>query len=190
MHIEQEIELKTLITQNQYIQLLDIFFPNIPPLVQTNTYFDTPSRFLKNRGQALRVRQSSNNAVLTLKSKQDSLTSNEITVPFHNNILETATNYPDLLTQLPSNINELRPITTFTTQRHSCHLPFGVLFLDQTFFENKHSDFEIEIEIKSHKYIESANKWLMDNNITPLQASPKIARAIAQQSAQVDSTCE
>lgn len=182
MHQEQEIEIKTLLTEKQFTTLRQTFFNQSIPIIQTNTYFDTPTNTLKKRNHALRTRQTEIATVLTLKMKDDDFTSQELTVSLQENLITTLANYPDFSAALAIPSDTLSPITTFTTRRYTCELPFGHLFLDQTLFEDDRIDFELEIELFSLNQINDAKSWLQKHHINHLQAKPKIARALAKQS--------
>ncbi|MGL4663188.1 MAG: CYTH domain-containing protein [Culicoidibacterales bacterium] len=179
---ELEIELKTTLSQIQFEHICKLFFTDQKPLIQTNTYFDSSDSLLKMNSMALRSRTTSNQKVLTLKVKRDTLTSFEYTVPFSTNLKTTLSSSPELQQHLPCNADKLNPIVTFTTHRYTHELSFGILCLDCTYFENGNLDFELEIEIQTETDFLEASEWIQSQNINYQQAPTKIARAIAQQS--------
>lgn len=184
MQKELEIEIKSLITQEQFEQFQHLFFTNQAPLVQKNTYFDTKNHALKDHRMALRIRESHTEHLLTLKSKQDVLSSFEYSVAFEHSLDQTLANSPSLAKKIPVSPDSLLPIASFTTHRYTIQLSFGLLCLDMTYYENTHRDFEIEIEIASKEQLETAISWLRLHGISHHQSMPKIARALAAQSAQ------
>lgn len=179
---ELEIELKTILSQIQFEHIHQLFFTDQDPLIQTNTYFDSPDNLLKINNMALRSRTINNQKVLTLKVKRDTFTSLEYTVPFSTNLKATLILSPELQQHLPCDLDKLNPIVTFTTHRYTHELSFGILCLDCTYFENGNFDFELEIEIHTEANLVEANTWIQSQNINYQHASTKIARAIAQQS--------
>lgn len=181
MHKEIEIELKTHITKSKFNEIKQKFFLDQVPLIQTNTYFDTPDHHLKAKKMALRIRKTPDKQILTLKAKQDALTAFEYSTPYLQDINSTLHNTPQLISELPCNIDELRVIAHFTTHRFLKSFSFGLICLDQTYFENGTSDFELEIELNTHDMLQEAEAWLHTQHITYQEAKPKIARAIAQQ---------
>lgn len=181
MQKELEIEIKSLLSQNQFNYIKNQYFDNVHPLIQTNTYFDTPSNALKTHRMALRIRQTDADAVLTLKSKQDQLSSFEYSLPFHQTLEQTLATSPTLSQKIPAEIHELLPIVTFTTHRYTLQDAFGLICLDLTYYEDEQCDFEIEIELLSQQNLTDALAWLKKHRITYHQAAPKIARALAQQ---------
>lgn len=180
MQKELEIELKTLLSESQFEQLKKLFFNQQLPSIQTNTYFDTEDQSLKKCKMALRMRTLNENNVLTLKSKQDPISSFEYSISFTQTLSQTLQNNTEFREKLPTPIELLRPIATFTTQRYTTELNFGLVCLDTTSFENNFTDFEIEIELHSMEMKDKAIHWLKHHNITYVQSPPKIARALAK----------
>lgn len=66
MNEEIEIEFKCVVTKAQFDKLVAFFEPG-PFLKQSNHYFDTPDFLLKRAGAALRIREKSGRAEMTLK---------------------------------------------------------------------------------------------------------------------------
>lgn len=68
MRKNTEIEYKTLVTCDQFERLLS-HFPAFKTVTQTNTYFDTVDRKLKDLKMACRIRASDESIVATVKHK-------------------------------------------------------------------------------------------------------------------------
>lgn len=179
---EKEIELKSLLSNQQFFNLLDSHFSETEAITQINTYYDSPQNLLKKQNAALRTREIGNNRVLTLKIKVGPLQADEYTVPLLNNLQDTINLHPNLKEKLPCDPKELYTIVSFTTKRYQKQLSFGLLCLDMTTFSNGTSDFEVEIEITDTADVTFVHQWLENNNIQYTAALPKIARALAQQS--------
>lgn len=181
MPIEQEIELKILISKEMFNQLQTLFKNELTHISQTNHYYDTKNGLLHSHHQALRIRNTENSSVITLKTKVDSLTAQEITVDYTSDLVSTIKQNSDLNSALPCPAEELIKIAHFTTTRSFSELPFGTLFLDFTQYENNQFDYELEIELFNSEDIILAQQWLNKYAITYNVAAPKIARAIAAQ---------
>jgi len=69
MYINREIEFKTIITEEQYNQLIKEFGLDNNIFAQTNHYFDTDDQKLLNEQTVLRIRQKGNNYKLTKKTR-------------------------------------------------------------------------------------------------------------------------
>lgn len=181
MSTEQEIELKTLITKQTFDFLQNHFSKQLTHTSQTNHYYDTANGTLHAHKQALRIRQSEQTSVMTLKTKVDALTSQEITVTFEKDLPTTIQQNPQLQNALPCTSEELVQIAVFTTSRSFSTLPFGTLFLDFTQYVNNHFDYELEIELLSTDDLPLAKQWMSKFSIDYKTSAPKIARAIAAQ---------
>lgn len=181
MIIEQEIELKILISKQKFEYLQNIFTTQLTHISQTNIYYDTPNGILHSHRQALRIRQIELQRVVTLKTKLDSLESQEITVDYNKNLLVTIQQNPHLSSSLTCSAEHLIKIAKFTTTRSFLTLSFGTLFLDFTEYANNHFDYELEIELFDAQNLLQAQIWLNNHAIDYKIAPPKIARAIAAQ---------
>lgn len=181
MPTEQEIELKTFITKQTFELLQKHFAKQLTHVSQTNHYYDSVDGILHAHKQALRLRQTKQKSVVTLKTKVDALTSQELTVPFEKDLHTTILQNQPLQNALPCAADQLNQIASFTTTRSFATLPFGTLFLDFTQFANNCFDYELEIELLSADDLHLAEEWLSQFAIDYEVAPPKIARAIAAQ---------
>ena len=71
MYVNKEIEFKTLITKEQYDNLLLEFGLDNNVFAQTNHYFDTEDTKLISEQTVLRIRQKGNNFKITKKTRAD-----------------------------------------------------------------------------------------------------------------------
>lgn len=181
MPTEQEIELKTFITKQTFELLQQHFAKQLTHVSQTNHYYDSVDGVLHAHKQALRLRQTKEKSVVTLKTKIDTLTSQEITATFKDDLQTTILQNTQLQNALPCTSDRLTQIASFTTTRSFATLPFGTLFLDFTQFANNCFDYELEIELLSADDLHLAEEWLSNFAIDYEVAPPKIARAIVAQ---------
>lgn len=195
MEQELEIEYKNLLTEDEYQTILENEYLKLnqdtdyQKISQTNHYFDTNKADLKKQGAALRIRSHDYCNELTFK------------VPSHDFLMESNFNLDKNQTEYILNKGSLKlsqltsqPIklnlknidlnstfihfNTFSTLRYEKKDKHNLLVLDQSFFQNKTMDFELEVEGENpedaKKYFNSIlNKY----NIPLRPALPKIARA-------------
>ncbi|MDR1568759.1 MAG: CYTH domain-containing protein [Streptococcaceae bacterium] len=179
-----EIEFKTLLTQIEYLRLLEAF--NVTSFShQTNVYFDTAKGALKAHGLALRIRFYSDTTEITLKVPQ--LHGHlEINLPLNlkHDELQATTDYfaeTEIATHLKIMgiaTEDLVPIAKLTTKRAEKKLDIGLLALDESWY-NQTRDYELELEVDDYDSGKLAfTKLLSQHQITYQKAAPKIARAI------------
>ena len=177
-----ERELKILVSKEQFQKILNSYeFKK--PIIQTNTYYDTDDQKIKHMNGALRIRTIENTHIFTLKIKKDSITHYE----YEKEIQTTNINEikdPEILGwiqeyDIPTNI---KPITSFRTERYTYNFEHGQLCADITSYEN-HIDYELEYEyIDNHDGISFFNHILNNINTKYEKNCPsKIARAMNDQ---------
>ena len=189
MSKELEIEFKNMLTKDDYQRLVDKYFPNTPAFSQTNCYFDTPDKLLKEKHMGLRLRKRVGHHECTLKIPTDNqhtyqeitdtLTSEQI-----NTLIEQKKIYLDgeVANALNSHhipLNQLQMIGQITTYRRETQLNDDcLLVLDETHF-GKVIDFELEMEVRNSKQGELFfNRFLIEEGIKKHSASKKIVRMI------------
>ncbi|MGL5978533.1 MAG: CYTH domain-containing protein [Erysipelotrichaceae bacterium] len=138
-----EIEYKLLVSETAFYAIYESFSsPRF--VVQTNHYFDTTEGKMRELGMALRIRESEQTFIATLK------------IPTTNGVLEYEVNVLDAnVTSLPISLLtmlETHGITstlvndhTLTTERAIVHLPEAELCFDINHYNNM-TDYEIEYE--------------------------------------------
>ena len=179
MHINHEIEFKTLISEEVFHKMSQDY-PNAEIHDQTNTYYESTSCNMKEMGFAMRIRDLDGKHLFTMKQKA-AQGHQEYELYLSENSAE-ALNHPELV-KLFNHFHITGPFTSFGslhTVRRSIHLNYGELCLD----ENEYcgiKDYEIEFEIDVEHQNEAQkefNELLSRYNITYTQAKPKRTRCL------------
>ena len=180
--MNREIEVKILLTAEEYGQLLDYATAvGGVTAVQTNHYYDTADETLRQKGLTLRVRTKADSAELTLKVKESKWQTGASSLEYHgsiNNAPDTLdlSAYPEILEQIRKrvqNVPESLPrLGSLTTERTCFSLPFADLTaeLDQsTYFDC--TDYELECELHDPSEEPAYLAFLKDTfGIIPTQA--------------------
>lgn len=177
-----EIEYKTLLTKNEYQQLLPQF-SDITATKQTNYYIDTADFSIRDAKMALRVRAFENRAELTLKIPQQvgnmeynqSLTLEECHTLINTCVLPEG-EIRILLTHAAINLDELKVLGSLTTIRYGKETTIGLMALDENHYFDK-TDYELELEvIDAEMGKEQFDYFLQAHHIHYKYAKPKVAR--------------
>ena len=177
-----EIEYKTLLTKNEYQQLLPLF-SDITATKQTNYYIDTADFSIRDAKMALRVRAFENRAELTLKIPQQvgnmeynqSLTLEECHTLINTCVLPEGEIHT-LLTQAAINLEKLKILGSLTTIRYEKETTIGLMALDENHYFDK-TDYELELEVTDAKIgKEQFECFLQAHHIHYKYAKPKVAR--------------
>ncbi len=173
-----EIEYKTKITENKYIQILNALDLSDNIFLQTNHYFDSSDHDLENNKIVLRIRQKENNFKLT--SKIDNKENNTITENHINLSNEEALNM--ILNGFNAkiiNLNyEVKKIGELKTYRARKEFLNGTIFLDKSQY-NGITDYELEYEANSLDTIdEDFKKILIIFNIPYQKSISKFKRCM------------
>ncbi|MFC0469534.1 CYTH domain-containing protein [Halalkalibacter kiskunsagensis] len=168
MSQEVEIEVKSMITEQSYHELLRAFrLVEEDAVLQHNHYFETPSFSLKEAGSGLRIREKSRTYTLTLKQphKVGKLET-------HQTISEDIWIQAKETGKLPSGqvkaqlellsipVNELQFVGTLSTKRIEVEYEEGNLCFDQSSYFDQ-IDYEIEFEGKSEEHATNTLKNLL-----------------------------
>lgn len=185
MNQEVEIELKNLLTKEEFQDLMNYFsIPETSFTTQTNYYFDTDADTLKKNGSALRIRKKQNTYTLTLKQPHgedlmefsDTLTEDEA----RHMIEGTKTPESEVLRHIEKTF-EIQPSSlhcsgSLMTSRHERPYESGLLVLDHSKYLSV-EDFEVEFEVPNRKQGEKEFKELLQKFQIPLRETPnKIKR--------------
>jgi len=191
---EFEIEFKNMLTEIEYKSILQKEFTDYPHskhmTTQTNHYFDTMNKILKEHDSALRIRTTDAYNELTLKVPyQDflmetniSLTTEQITDILNTKhiVLSSYLSKDDELS-LPEGVTDntiFDHFNSFQTKRLEKQMGEHLIVLDQTFFQNGTVDYELEVESTDAALGEDFFESFLSNHSIPRrQALPKIARA-------------
>ena len=144
MNKNKEIEFKTLITKEQYYQLLDEFNLSNNIFTQINHYFDTENTDLIQEQTVLRIRQKGNNYKLTKKTR--ALVGADETHIFlsKEKALEMLENgFNANIIGVPHHVTKVAELTTY---RASSHYKNGKIFFDRSEYYGN-VDYEIEYEV-------------------------------------------
>jgi len=191
---EFEIEFKNMLTEAEYEDILQKEFTDYPHskhmTTQTNHYFDTIDKILKEQNSALRIRTTDAYNELTLKvPHQDFLMETNLSLTNEQviNILNTKqivlSSYlsPDDKISLPDGVTDetvFSLFNSFKTKRLEKQADEHLIVLDQTFFQNGTADYELEVESTDATLGEAFfDSFLSNHSIPRREASPKIARA-------------
>ncbi|MGB4985648.1 MAG: CYTH domain-containing protein [Erysipelotrichaceae bacterium] len=167
-----ELELKTLVNEKDFYQLLCLY-PNYQIINQTNYYYIDEKKQIRNLKAVLRERIINDDKISTFKIKRGS---NLFEYEYPGDI------YSKEMTKILEQNNISYPynlICSLTTKRHLINLPFAQLCLDINYYNNI-VDYEIEYEVTSvHDYVQEFTNILNQANII-YQENPysKFLRAI------------
>ncbi|QQZ08205.1 CYTH domain-containing protein [Heyndrickxia vini] len=179
-----EIELKNLVTQEEFIRIKNEFSLTENLFIeQINHYFDSPTFQLKQLGCALRIRKKKNQYELTLKSPAEIglLETNEKINEQLANQLITSGELPEgevknKLRQLSLPLDNINYFGSLTTNRAEINYKDGLLVFDISSYLNKR-DFEIEYEVADRIIGERIFQELMNQlNIPIRETENKIVR--------------
>jgi len=185
MSQEIEIEFKNNLTKKQYEELLTSFhIADEMILRQTNHYFDTPTWHLKNQASGLRIRETKEKIVCTLKEKTskhthlettDVLTKEQAGSMLNGNAFLAPT-VKEKLIQIKVPIDQLAVFGSLTTDRVEVPYMGGTLVFDHSFYLNR-DDYEVEYEANDEKIgAQIFEEFLKKFNIEKQIADKKIAR--------------
>jgi len=177
MYQQTEIEFKSFLTQEKYLELLEKFNLKDKIFDQTNYYFDTKDRVISNNKAVLRIRKKEQYK-LTTKVKDENgnnlethkyLTDEEAKDMLENGFDASIINMP----------YQVKLVGYLTTHRAKCPYLNGTLFLDKNEY-NGHLDYELEYETTTSQQegeIEF-NKILKEFNIEYNPSIPKTKRCL------------
>lgn len=151
---QPEIEFKTLLSEREYLMLIEKF-DGAKYNDQTNHYFDTPRFTIKAMDASLRVRERDGEFEITLKKKKR-YARVEYTVKISKEEFEEmkktgiCTN-PEIAEELAALIDGQKIENFMSLFTHRVYLPYsnGVLFIDRSEYCGQ-VDYEMEYEAKSY----------------------------------------
>lgn len=181
MQKDTDVEFKSLLTETEYLKLLD-YFNNSKSDVQTNHYFDTKRFSLKAINASLRVRER-DNLELTLKRKKGyniDIKSVEITKEEFDELVSTGvvTKEP-LATDLQALIKDQKLVNFLSLKTLRYYVPYGngILNIDKSEYLGI-CDYEMEYTGKSyHQGKIDFIKIISDFGIQYKKSEKKIKRA-------------
>ncbi|WP_257349132.1 CYTH domain-containing protein [Pseudalkalibacillus decolorationis] len=184
MKQELEIELKNLVTIDEFKQLLTHFkLPSSSFVEQTNYYFDTEDFRLKGLGCALRIRKKKDEYTFTLKQPEgDGLLESHESLNDEdalNYISGHLTDKSEMVNLIKSNFNidpsSLLFLGSLKTTRAETCFKSGLLVFDHSEYLG-HEDFEIEFEVPD--FLQGRNEFeqLFAQFSIPIRETPNKIR--------------
>lgn len=163
MSQELEFEARIMLRKEEY-ETLKEKYASFEEKLQTNYYFDTENKELKNKNTILRLRIVENTKnELTIKTKSvnfakeinEKISYLEVILLLEKAIIENQ-NVLNSISKKISNVNTLKLIGKLSTKRIFVHCNEFDLFLDKNYYEGR-VDYDLEIESDSK---ENAEKYL------------------------------
>lgn len=175
MNSNKEIEFKTFITKEKYLELLDEFDLSNNIFAQTNFYFDTEDTKLIQDHTVLRIRQKGNYYKLTKKTRAK-IGADEthilLTKEKAKEMLENG--FDASIIDLPFFVKKVAQLTTY---RVSSPYKDGTIFFDRSEYYG-HVDYEIEYEVDEvTEGLKNFNEFLDLHNIEYKESIRKSKRA-------------
>lgn len=158
MSEQLEIEFKNIVTEEEFIKLLDYFSLTEEDFFsQENEYFDTEDFILKQLGCALRIRQKNGKYEFTLKEPQEIgllETNEEISKVARKKLIEE-NQFPEgkiaeKLRKLNIPLEKVKYFGSLKTDRKELPYYDGILVLDKSYYLNI-VDFELEYEVEDYE---------------------------------------
>lgn len=180
-----EIEVKALVTKDEYERLVDRF-DEYPSFIQVNHYVDTESLLLRKEGLGLRIRERGGHYDMTLKAplSQGLLEKTARLTPDQFKEFTVKGVFPEndlkrFLTMLDIDVSELKVLTSLTTKRIDVPYEGGKLSLDKNKYNGLH-DYEIELEFNNENDAERLLRELFESEGVKfeLNRKPKAIRAL------------
>ncbi|SDZ00259.1 Uncharacterized protein YjbK [Evansella caseinilytica] len=181
---EVEIEFKNILTEEEYLQLLQTYRLSISEAVrQTNYYFETADLQLAAHGSALRIRQKGFSQILTFKQPHEHGLL-ETHQPLNNEEVQAALNHGHIapgpvlsqIERLLKKTNDFIYLGELTTDRLEKQVEGGLLVFDRSYYFDV-IDYELELECSDAKSGQAFFlKLLKDNNIPKRNTDNKVKR--------------
>ncbi len=177
-----EIEYKTLLNKDEFNRLGN-YFSHIPPITQTNYYFDSENFDIKAHQMSLRIRTLPNRAELTLKIPKTvgNLEYNyDLDLEQAKTIVETG-QFPeiellDLIRKEGIDPNCLKSFGNLTTIRRETTTPIGLMALDSNQYSGI-QDYELELEVEDAvQGKKDFDQFLREHDINFKYSKSKVAR--------------
>ena len=185
-----EIEAKVLLSHREYLKVVEsLGFKPEDQFTQTNHYIDSKERDLKANGIALRIREKSDEIVLTLKTplaeglleKNQTLTKEESDKMINENVFPKGP-IADFLEILDVNVDSLQVLATLVTNRYEKPFKTGKVALDENLYSDM-VDYELEMEESAIMNARALIKEILDplnihHDYTTLSKQPRAFTAI------------
>ena len=163
-----EIEAKVLLLKNEYETIIEkLNLSKYRKIKQTNHYIDTPDRYLKKNGIALRIREKDEEFELTLKTplseglleKNESISWRDFEKLADDHIFPEG-NIKKFLSILGVDVTKLSILTSLCTERITVDYDGFNLSLDKNTYSNI-VDYELEVESSSMEHAQEQIKKIL-----------------------------
>ena len=179
-----EIEMKTLLSEEEYDRLL-AQFSEVAPITQRNYYLDTPDFYLRQHKIAMRIRTFDTSAELTIKIPQEvgNMEYNQaLTLEEANACLEECELPQGLIFDELSNrgvsLSDWVVLGCLTTVRFEKETAIGLMALDKSsYFDIVDYELELEVENGDQGSLDF-KEFLQANDIEYKKAPSKLVRFI------------
>lgn len=184
---ELEIEFKNLLTQEEYIKLLELFgYKAEEAHTQINHYFDTADYTLRSQKSALRIREKGQQIECTLKIPAENgyyeITDKLDSQQAENIIENSSFPAPEVnhaLSEMGISPEKLVKLGSLTTHRIEFPYQNGLLVLDHSVYHGT-EDYELEYEVEDYQEGKQIFEALLTDTGIPFRnTDKKIARFMA-----------
>lgn len=184
---ELEIEFKNLLTQEEYIKLLELFgYKAEEAHTQINHYFDTADYTLRSKKSALRIREKGQQIECTLKTPAENgyyeITDKLDSQQAENIIENSSFPAPEVnhaLSEMGVSSEKLVKLGSLTTHRIEFPYQNGLLVLDHSVYHGT-EDYELEYEVEDYQEGKQIFEALLTDTGIPFRnTDKKIARFMA-----------
>lgn len=153
---ELEIEFKNMLTGEEFGRLEEAFFKDAGPVVQTNFYIDTPGLEMRSNRLLLRIRDTGDGQMMTLKEPTDrgvmeyhGEVANELNFDRNVPVSEVPELIRDELERFSIDTTQLKIYGALSTERLEVPYKEGRLVLDRNTFLDE-EDHELEYEVDNY----------------------------------------
>ena len=181
-----EIEAKVLLSQSDYVKVVNALKLSGNVVTQTNYYLDSADRVLKTYGMILRIREVKNQFTLTLKApmaeglleKNQVLSAEDAKALIHENLFPEG-DIKDFLGILHIPVEELKILAQLTTEREECSYKDTIVDVSKSTYSG-YVDYELECDSDSALKSQETLRSLCEENGIPfvLNTLSKETRAI------------
>lgn len=181
-----EIEAKVLLSQGDYVKIVNTLHLSGNVVSQTNYYLDSGDRILKKYGMILRIREVKESFTLTLKAPmaEGLLEKNQVLTPedakslIHENLFPDG-DIKDFLGILHIPVEDLKILAQLTTEREECAYKDTMVDVSKNTYSGR-VDYELECDADSALKSQETLRQLCDESGVPfvLNTLSKETRAI------------
>jgi uncharacterized protein YjbK len=171
-----EIELKTMLTQNEYTKIISNY--KIDAKINFQQFY---LYFSKQEGELVRLRKYDTKIELTRKTRIKIASNIENNIAIEDETYHSIITKPDLIFNYWPDLHKekLINIAGATISRSIVYHDDYTLMIDKTIFQDNYIDYELEVEFKNEQDIKNIfNSILVQNSIQKKQSITKIERTL------------